>query len=67
MTANSLSGRRKCLGESVGKIENFLFFANLLKNFSMKTPNGSSKPTTIPLDGLTIGPQHFPVHFTLRK
>ena len=25
------TGRRKCLGESVARIENFLFFANLLK------------------------------------
>ena len=25
------TGRRKCLGESVARIENFLFFANLIK------------------------------------
>jgi cytochrome P450 len=60
------TGRRKCLGESVARIENFLFFANLLKHFKLEIPNGCSIPTTRPKDGMTIGPQHFPVKFTQR-
>ena len=61
------TGRRKCLGESVARIENFLFFANLLKNFKLQEPEGQAMPSTEPLDGMTIGPHHFPVQFILRK
>ena len=59
-------GRRKCLGESVGRVENFLFFANLFNNFTLKIPKGQPKPTTEPMDGMTIGPQHFEVEVTPR-
>ena len=61
------TGRRKCLGESVARIENFLFFANMIKNFKLELPHAESLPTTEPLDGLTIGPQHFDVKVTLRN
>ena len=60
------TGRRKCLGESVARIENFLFFANLIKNFKLEVPEGDNLPTTEPLDGMTIGPQHFNVKFSHR-
>ena len=55
------TGRRKCLGESVAKIENFLFFANLLKNFKLSVPEGRPRPSTEPKDGMTIGPHHFDI------
>ena len=61
------TGRRKCLGESVARTENFLFFANLLKNFKLEIPEGENLPTTEPLDGLTIGPQHLNIKFTPRN
>lgn len=60
------TGRRKCLGESVAKVENFLFFANMLKNFKLEVPEGDILPTTEPLDGMTIGPHHFNVKLTTR-
>ena len=61
------SGRRKCLGESVARIENFLFFSNLLKNFVLSVPNGCEDPTLDPVDGMTIGPCHFKICFKPRK
>lgn len=61
------TGRRKCLGESVARIENFLFFANLLKNFKLQVPDGEPLPKKEPVDGMTIGPHHFSVKFTSRK
>ncbi|XP_013394794.1 cytochrome P450 2U1 [Lingula anatina] len=39
-------GRRVCLGESLAKMELFLFFANLLQRFSFKVPDGSDPPST---------------------
>ena len=61
------TGRRKCLGESVARIENFLFFANLLKNFKLQVPDGEPLSKKEPVDGMTIGPHHFSVKFTSRK
>ena len=52
---------------SVARSENFLFFANLLKNFKLQEPEGQAMPSMEPLDGMTIGPHHFPVQFILRN
>ena len=60
------SGRRKCLGESVARVENFLFFANLLKNFKLEIPEGCARPLVEPMDGMTIGPKHFSIKLTSR-
>ena len=61
-----VTGRRKCLGESVARIENVLFFANLIKHFKISWPTELSIPSDEELhfnvmDGLTIGPEYFPV------
>ena len=61
-----LIGRRKCLGESVAKIENFLFFGNLMKHFHFSAENPESKPSLNIQDGLTIGPKHFNARITER-
>ena len=61
------TGQRKCLGESVAKLENFLFFANLLKNFKLGIPDGFEKPSMEPMDGMAIGPKHFSAKLTLRN
>jgi hypothetical protein len=39
----------------------------LVKNFKLELPEGDTKPTTDPIDGMTIGPQHFNVKFTARN
>ena len=56
-------GRRRCLGETLGRMQGFLFFSNLVKHFSMESPNGSP-PDLQPEAGLTYGPKPFPVLFT---
>ncbi len=60
------TGRRKCLGESVARVENFLFFSNLLKNFKLEIPEGFARPLVEPMDGMTIGPKHFSVKLNSR-
>ena len=61
------TGRRKCLGESVARVENFLFFANLMKKFKLEVPDGLERPTVEPMDGMAIGPKHFSVKLTIRQ
>ena len=51
-------GRRRCLGETLARMENFLIFANLMKSFSFRSGDGSL-PSLRPLAGLTNGPQPF--------
>ena len=59
-------GKRRCVGETVARTENFLFLANLMKNFSF-TPGPDGKlPELRPQAGLTNGPQHFLVRVTKR-
>ena len=59
-------GKRRCVGETVARTENFLFLANLMKNFSF-TPGPDGKlPELRPQAGLTNGPQHFLTKVTIR-
>lgn len=51
-------GRRRCLGENLARMENFLIFSNLLKNFSFETVNGKL-PDLSPQVGFTNGPPPF--------
>ena len=51
-------GRRRCLGENLARMENFLIFSNLLKNFSFETVNGEL-PDLSPQVGFTNGPAPF--------
>eukprot|EP00090_Calanus_glacialis_P046719 TRINITY_DN9300_c0_g1_i1.p1 TRINITY_DN9300_c0_g1~~TRINITY_DN9300_c0_g1_i1.p1 ORF type:complete len:492 (-),score=90.51 TRINITY_DN9300_c0_g1_i1:97-1572(-) len=51
-------GRRRCLGENLARMENFLIFSNLLKNFSFETANGEL-PDLSPQVGFTNGPPPF--------
>ena len=56
-------GRRKCLGESLAKVEVFLIFANLFKTFKM---SGKVPDISKPVNGLAIAPQHFDVQIEER-
>ena len=58
-------GRRRCLGESLARMENFLFFANLLLNF--RFGQGQNPPPSLETEaGFTNGPYPFLMEITPR-
>jgi len=58
-------GRRRCLGETLARMENFLFFANLMLNFSFSKV-GPTAPSLEPEPGFTSGPYPYKVHIKQR-
>ncbi|XP_047988555.1 cytochrome P450 18a1-like [Leguminivora glycinivorella] len=54
-------GRRVCLGEQVAKTELFLFFANIMNNFTFYLPEGEPMPE---LEGV-MGVTHAPLPYKL--
>ena len=58
-------GRRKCLGESLARMENFLFFVNIFKNFKFSQA-ADSPPSLEPDVGFTYGPFPFQTKVALR-
>ena len=54
-------GRRVCLGESVARMELFLYLTALLKNFDFLLPEGTSPPSMEGLLGVTYIPRSFEV------
>ena len=52
-------GKRRCIGESLARMENFLIFANMIKHFTFSQAPGSTLPDNRPDAGLTNGPQAF--------
>jgi len=59
-------GRHRCLGENIARMETFLFFSNLMLNFSFKKVNGEL-PDLGPEAGFTNGPFPYSVHITPRS
>lgn len=57
-------GRRRCLGETLARMENFLFFANLMLNYQFKPINGTP-PSLEPDAGFTNGP--FPYSCIIKR
>ena len=57
-------GRRKCLGESLARMENFLFFANIFKTFKFSKA-GDMLPSLDPDVGFTNGPHPFKTRITV--
>ena len=51
-------GKRRCLGENLARMENFLIFSNLMKHFSFQSVNGKL-PELSPEVGFTNGPPPF--------
>ena len=51
-------GKRRCIGESLARMENFLFFATMIKHFKFSCVGGVM-PDTRPVGGLTNRPAPF--------
>lgn len=54
----ALAGRRICLGESLARMELFIFFATFMQNFRITSPPGVSKAELdlTPHVGFTLNP-----------
>ena len=60
-------GRRRCLGESLARMENFIFFANIFKTFRFSLTSSSAGPPSLEPDvGFTNGPFPFKTKITVR-
>ena len=53
-------GKRRCLGENLARMENFLIFSNLMKHFTFSSVNGKL-PDLSPEAGFTNGPPPFSI------
>uniref|UniRef100_K1QDA6 Cytochrome P450 2J1 n=1 Tax=Magallana gigas TaxID=29159 RepID=K1QDA6_MAGGI len=59
-------GKRSCLGESLAKMELFLFLTRFLQRFEIKPENPERLPTLEPILGLTNMPKDFKINFVKR-
>lgn len=60
-------GRRICLGETLARMELFLFFSSLLHTFHISVPKGETLPSLQGITGITISPNPYKVCLTPRK
>jgi cytochrome P450 len=58
-------GKRRCLGEALAKVELFLFFANLLHKFDIRSVDGDILSTKYRV-GVTLSPLPFKARFIAR-
>ncbi len=56
-----LVGHRVCLGESMAKMELFLFFTTMMQHFTFVNPPGQPMPSTEGTLGMTVTPKPFEV------
>ena len=59
-------GRRMCLGETLARMELFLFFSSLLHSFHFEVPEGQSLPNLKANFGVTLTPDAFKIHLVPR-
>ncbi|XP_064647300.1 cytochrome P450 2U1-like isoform X2 [Lineus longissimus] len=62
-----LIGRRSCPGESLAKMELFIFFTAMLQRFSFSVPEGSTPPSSDGILSITLQPKPHEVHISLRS
>ncbi|XP_060783079.1 cytochrome P450 2D3-like isoform X2 [Neoarius graeffei] len=60
------SGPRVCLGESLARMELFLFLVTLLRRFQFIWPEDAREPDFTPVFGLTITPKPYRMEVRLR-
>ncbi|XP_025029005.1 cytochrome P450 2J2-like [Python bivittatus] len=61
------AGPRACLGEILARMELFLFFTSILRNFQLSWPDKSQAPNFTPYLGITQTPSHFKVLLKCRQ
>ncbi|ROL01460.1 Steroid 17-alpha-hydroxylase/17,20 lyase [Anabarilius grahami] len=61
------AGPRVCVGESLSRIELFLFVSRLLQRFDFSVPSGASLPDLQGRFGVVLQPQRYTVRVTPRR
>ncbi|GJQ79486.1 hypothetical protein Trydic_g16339 [Trypoxylus dichotomus] len=59
-------GRRRCLGEALAKSCVFVFFAEIMRKFTVDCSPNEAKPTGVPIHGITLFPEKYKAVFTKR-
>ena len=60
-------GRRQCFGEAMAKMETFVIFARLMKDFKVEKVPGEPLPSLQGILGVTLAPEPFKVIFKSRN
>ena len=62
-----ISGRRNCLGESLARVQLFLFFVTLMQRYSVSLPAGSTADPSQTTTDMVRTPKPYDIIFHPRK